>query len=315
MTSEIVLASFQAFCFQGNTFFFFCCSISSSECCSVVSDSLHPHGLYSPLNSPGKNTGVGCHALLHGIFPTQGLKPGHPQWQWILYCLNHQGNPRTLEWVAYPFSRGSSQPRNQTGVSCIAGGFFTSWATREAISSKTLLFKNWCGGCLFFFASLSFSRARSLQTWHCNQEGVEDSWPFTDVDPSCQSICSVQFHSWVFLTVLYQPQVGSSPGTTARFSDCRMKCGLYFPLSQIWYPRDLRLPLHTWCPEHFLSSLSTELLWKLQMLQDASPSQHPVVLPPWDSFFPMCVRKKQKEEERPTGLGRGGSAGFGASWP
>ena len=39
---------------------------------------------------------------------------------------------RIQEWVAFPFSRGSSQPRNQTGVSHIAGGFFTSWATREA---------------------------------------------------------------------------------------------------------------------------------------------------------------------------------------
>ena len=39
---------------------------------------------------------------------------------------------RILEWVAIPFSRGSSQPRNRTGVSCVASGFFTSWATREA---------------------------------------------------------------------------------------------------------------------------------------------------------------------------------------
>ena len=39
---------------------------------------------------------------------------------------------RILEWVAFPFSRGSSQPRGQTQVSRIAGGFFTSWATREA---------------------------------------------------------------------------------------------------------------------------------------------------------------------------------------
>ena len=39
---------------------------------------------------------------------------------------------RILEWVAIPFSRGSSQPRNPTGVSCITGGFFTSLATREA---------------------------------------------------------------------------------------------------------------------------------------------------------------------------------------
>jgi len=40
---------------------------------------------------------------------------------------------RILEWVAYPFSSGCSQPRNWTGVSCIAGAFFTSWATREAL--------------------------------------------------------------------------------------------------------------------------------------------------------------------------------------
>ena len=39
---------------------------------------------------------------------------------------------RILEWVAVPFSRGSSQPRDRTQVSCIVGGFFTSWATREA---------------------------------------------------------------------------------------------------------------------------------------------------------------------------------------
>ena len=39
---------------------------------------------------------------------------------------------RILEWAAIPFSRGSSQPRNQTQVSCIAGRFFTIWATKEA---------------------------------------------------------------------------------------------------------------------------------------------------------------------------------------
>ena len=39
---------------------------------------------------------------------------------------------KILEWVAFPFSRGSSQPKDQTQVSRIAGGFFTSWATREA---------------------------------------------------------------------------------------------------------------------------------------------------------------------------------------
>ena len=103
-----------------------------SESHSVVSDSLQPHGLYSPRNSPGQNTGVDSLSLLQGIFPTQGSNPCLPHCRWILYHLSHQGSPRTLEWVAYLFSRGSSRPRNQTEVSCVAGGFFTSWATREA---------------------------------------------------------------------------------------------------------------------------------------------------------------------------------------
>ena len=55
-----------------------------------------------------------------------------PHCRRILYQLSHQGSPRILEWVAYPLSRGFSRPRNQTGVSCIAGGFFTNWAIREA---------------------------------------------------------------------------------------------------------------------------------------------------------------------------------------
>ena len=124
-------------------------------------DSLQSRGLCSPWNSPGQNTGVGSLSLLQGIFPTQGSNPGLPHCRRILYQLSHQGSPRILEWVAFPFSRGSSQPRspalqvdslpaeppgkpkntevsslsllqrlflprNQTGVSCIAGGFFTT---------------------------------------------------------------------------------------------------------------------------------------------------------------------------------------------
>ena len=59
---------------------------------SVVSDSLQPHRLYSPWNSPGKNTGVGTHSLLWGIFPTQGSNPGLPHCTQTLYQLSHQGS-------------------------------------------------------------------------------------------------------------------------------------------------------------------------------------------------------------------------------
>ena len=46
---------------------------SENESCTVVSNSLQPHGLYSLWNSPGQNTGVGSYSLLQWIFPTQGL--------------------------------------------------------------------------------------------------------------------------------------------------------------------------------------------------------------------------------------------------
>ena len=99
---------------------------AGSESCSVVSDSWWPHRLYSPWNSPGQNTGVGSRSLLQGIFPTQVSNPGLPHYRQILYQLSHQGCLQILGWIAYPFSIRSSQPRNQTGVSCIAGGFFTN---------------------------------------------------------------------------------------------------------------------------------------------------------------------------------------------
>ena len=79
-------------------------NIGESEVRSVMSNSLWPHGLHSPWNSPGQNTGVDSLSLLQGIFPTQGLNPGLPHCRWILYQLSHKGNPRILEWVAYPFS-------------------------------------------------------------------------------------------------------------------------------------------------------------------------------------------------------------------
>ena len=85
---------------------------------------LRSDGLYGPWNSPGQNTAVSSLSLFQGIFPTQvSSLPAEPP-----------GKQRILEWVAHPFSNsGSSGPRNQTRVSCIAGGFFTNWVIREAL--------------------------------------------------------------------------------------------------------------------------------------------------------------------------------------
>ena len=60
---------------------------------SVVSNSLQPHGLYSPWSSLGQNTGVGSLSLLQGISPTQRSNPGLPCCRQILYQLSHKGSP------------------------------------------------------------------------------------------------------------------------------------------------------------------------------------------------------------------------------
>ena len=89
--------------------------------------------------------------FFRGIFPTQGLNPGFLHCKWILYQLSHKGNARIL--VAYPFSNGSSQPRNWTGVSCMTGGFFTNWAIREA-TEESLIETSYSEVMLLFFKIL-----------------------------------------------------------------------------------------------------------------------------------------------------------------
>ena len=63
--------------------------------------------LTKPPGKP-KNTGMGSLSLLQGIFPTQGSNRRLSRCRWVLYQLSHQGSPRILAWVAYPFSSGSS---------------------------------------------------------------------------------------------------------------------------------------------------------------------------------------------------------------
>ena len=79
-----------------------------SESSSVVSNSLRPHGLYSPWNSlyspwnsPGQNAGLGSCSLLQGIFPNQGSNLGLPHCRWILYQLSHQGSPSLKVFISH----------------------------------------------------------------------------------------------------------------------------------------------------------------------------------------------------------------------
>ena len=108
------------------------CHLCSASC-SVMSDSVQltpwtiqsmaysrlEHWSGKPFPSPGD-------------LPNPGLEPRSPALQADSLPAEPKGSPRILEWVAYPFSSGSFQPKNWTGVSCIAGGFLTNWAIREA---------------------------------------------------------------------------------------------------------------------------------------------------------------------------------------
>ena len=91
-----VLSAQLLFFFNYEKFIFVCICIHIHVLSrSVTHNSLRPHRLQSarllcPWDFPGKNTGVSCHALLHGIFPTQGSNPGLPHCRQILYHLSHQ---------------------------------------------------------------------------------------------------------------------------------------------------------------------------------------------------------------------------------
>ena len=72
-----------------------------TQSCPTLCDSTdcRPPGSSVQGDSPGKNTGVGCHACLQGIFPIQGLNPGLPHCRPILYHLNHMGSQTVSFWL------------------------------------------------------------------------------------------------------------------------------------------------------------------------------------------------------------------------
>ena len=102
---------------------------------SVMSSSLWPYGpqptrLLCPWDSPGKNTGVGCHAL-QGIFPTQGLNQGLLHCWWIFYNLSHQGSPLYILAPPSPLWNSSSVffPEKSHGQRSLTG--YSPWGHKE----------------------------------------------------------------------------------------------------------------------------------------------------------------------------------------
>ena len=198
-----------------------------------MSNSLQPHGLYSPWNSPDQNTGVGSLSLLQGIFPTQGLDPDLLRCKQILYQLSHKGSPRILEWVAYPFSSRSSRPRNKTGVPCIAGRFFTNWVIREVMP----LLK-----CLFKYCFQLFGAVFVCLFWefflYSEYSSLSDIW-FVNIFSPSALLALFQEKKYILMTPTY-------------------------PFASLWivllvlYPRNLCL---TQVHKNFLSDFFLEGLW------------------------------------------------------
>ena len=160
---------------------------------------LQPHGLYSPWNSPGQNTGAGSLSLLQGIFPIQGSNPGLPHCRRILYQLSHKGSPcdeplgaaaaakslqscptlcdpidrsplgfsvpgilqaRTLEWVAISFSNAWKWRVKVKSLSR-ARLLATPWtAAYQAPPSMDFLGKSTGVGCHCLFQGLFFPNSR-----------------------------------------------------------------------------------------------------------------------------------------------------------
>ena len=86
-----------------------CMCVCVCVTCSVVANSLQPHGLQPtrllcPRDFPDKDTGVGCHFLFQGIFPTQGSNPGLLHCRQILYQLSYKGDPCFTSCCAEMFS-------------------------------------------------------------------------------------------------------------------------------------------------------------------------------------------------------------------
>ena len=106
--------------------------LPESESHSFVSDSLQPHWLYSPWNYPGQNTGVCSLFPSPGDVPNPWIELRSPAQQADSFPAESRGKPKNTGVGSLSFSMGSSWPKNRTRVSCIADGFCTSWATREA---------------------------------------------------------------------------------------------------------------------------------------------------------------------------------------
>ena len=134
-----------------------------------MSDSLWPHGLYSPWNSPGQNTWVGSLSLLQGIFLTQGSNSGLPHCRWILYELSYEGSPHNHELIIYNKSLSLCislyiLPIGSDSLERSLVPYVILWEGLWTIRHPTPLFSTW-DTWTSHWTSLSFNFCH-LENWH-----------------------------------------------------------------------------------------------------------------------------------------------------
>ena len=132
-----------------------CVRAKSLQGCQTLCDPMNcsPPGSFVLGDSPGKNTGAGCHALLQGIFPTQSSNPGLPHCKQMLYCLSH-GKPKNTRVGCHALLQGIFLIQGwnlHLMFPASAGRFFTTsatWETQLVFDFGTSLMVPWLRTCL-----------------------------------------------------------------------------------------------------------------------------------------------------------------------
>ena len=99
----------------------------TQSCLTLRSHGLQPTRLFHLWNFPGKNTGVGCHFLFQGFFPTQGLNLGLPHCRQSLYRLSHQGSLRDGSLIIIVWTLDDTWGKRKTGFRLAMEGWVLSW--------------------------------------------------------------------------------------------------------------------------------------------------------------------------------------------
>ena len=129
---------------------------------SIMANSLWPHGLTAyqalvcPWDSPGKNTAVGSHVLLQGIFLNQGSSPRLLHYRWIRYHLSHQGNPMTVFYNWWHHGHTALLFQNFPLYSCILLFIYKNSKINKLIFWKIFQVKIWCQA-FFVFVFVFFA--------------------------------------------------------------------------------------------------------------------------------------------------------------